>query len=169
VWRRSRIDPEYAYVDPNNVLGADGTSLISLSVPGRGTFYYRRGAGRVPDSTDQYGLAVKWHRGDFDLGLYGLSYDAKTPNIEYFPNIASRGYEPSVGAYSLQFPTGIQMYGASIAGPLGNAVFGAEISARRNMPLVNGGVFTPPSAAALEGGGERFPLGDTLHGQFSWT
>jgi len=168
-WRRSRIDPDYGYVDPNNVLGAQGTSLISFTVPGRGTFYYRRAADRLPDSSDQYGLAVKWHRGDFDLGLYGLSYDAKTPNIEYYPNLTGGIYNPSVGAYSLEFPTGIQMYGASIAGPLGNAVFGAEISGRRNMPLVNGGIFTLPAAAASEDGRERFPLGDTLHGQFSWT
>jgi hypothetical protein len=167
-WRRSRIDPDYAYVDPNNVLGAEGTHLISLTVPGRGTFYYRRTADRLPDSTDQYGLAVKWHRGDFDVGLYGLSYDAKTPNINYYPSSAAAGYGPPVGAYSLEYPTGIQVYGASIAGPLlGDAVFGAEVSARRNMPLVNGGVFNLPGRAG--GGGERFPLGDTLHGQFSWT
>jgi hypothetical protein len=168
-WRRSRIDPDYAYVDPNNVLGAEGTHLISLTVPGRGTFYYRRTVDRLPDSTDQYGLAVKWHRGDFDLGFYGLSYDAKTPNINYYPSSATAGYGPPVGAYSLEYPTGIQVYGASIAGPLlGDAVFGAEVSARRNMPLVNGGVFNPPGAAGHEPG-ERFPLGDTLHGQFSWT
>jgi hypothetical protein len=168
-WRRSRIDPNYAYVDPNNVLGAEGTHLISLTAPGRGTFYYRRTADRLPDSTDQYGLAVKWHRGDFDLGLYGLSYDAKTPNIDYYPRLTAAGYGPPVGAYSLEYPTGIEVYGASIAGPLlGDAVFGAEISARRNMPLVNGGVFNLPGAAAREPG-ERFPLGDTLHAQFSWT
>lgn len=166
-WRRSRIDPDYAYVDPNNVLGAEGTHLISLTVPGRGTFYYRRTADRLPDSSDQYGLAVKWHRGDFDLGLYGLSYDAKTPEINYYPNFTPGEYGPAVGAYSLEYPTGIQVYGASLAGPLlGDAVFGAEISARRNMPLVNGGVFNLPGRG---GGGERFPLGDTLHGQFSWT
>ncbi len=166
-WRRSRIDPEYAYIDPNNVLGADGTHLISLSVPGGGTFYYRRTVDRLPDSGDQYGLAIKWHRGDFDLGLYGLSYDAKTPNIDYYPSLAAAGYGPPVGAYSLEYPTGIQVYGASLAGPLlGDAVFGAEISARHNMPLVNGGVFNLPGRG---GNGERFPLGDTLHGQFSWT
>jgi hypothetical protein len=170
-WRRSRIDPNYAYVDPNNVVGAQGTSLISLSVPGYGTFYYRRTADRLPDSTDQYGLAAKWHQGDFDLGLYVLSYDAKTPNIDYYPSFAAGSDGVPVGAYSLEYPTGIQIYGASIAGLLGDAVFGAEISARRNMPLVNGGVFIPPSAAehATYDGGRGFPLGDTLHGQFSWT
>ena len=166
-WRRSRIDPDYAFVDPNNVLGAEGTSLLSLSVPGRGTFYYRRTADEQPDSTDQYGLAVKWHRGDFDLGLYGLSYDAKTPNIEYYPRASITPYYPTVGKYNLEFPTGIEVYGASIAGPLGDAAFGAEISVRRNMPLVNGGVFNRPVNGRTPTG-DRFPVGDTLHAQFSW-
>jgi hypothetical protein len=169
-WRRSRIDPNDAFVDPNNVLGAEGTRLLSLSVPRFGTFYYRRTADRLPDSTDQYGLAVKWHRGDFDLGLYALSYDAKTPNIEYYPQVAAYPGLPNVGAYSLEFPTGIEIYGASLAGPLGDASFGAEISARRNMSLTNGGVFNLPRSgvAAPYGSRLRFPLGDTLHGQFSW-
>jgi hypothetical protein len=169
-WRRSRIDPNYADVDPNNVLAVDSTHLISLSVPGRGTVYYRRTADRLPDSTDQYGLALKWHRGDFDIGLYGLSYDAKTPNIDYYPKLTAYGYAAPVGAYSLEYPTGIEVYGASLAGPLGDAVFGAEISGRRNMPLVNGGVFIPTLADRhiAYGDSGRFPLGDTLHGQFSW-
>jgi hypothetical protein len=170
-WRRSRIDPNYAYIDPNNVLGVEGTSLLSLTVPGRGTFYYRRGGGEAPDSTDQYGLSLKWRRGDFDIGLYALSYDAKTPNIEYYPHVGPL-YGPSVGAYELEFPTGIEVYGASLAGPLGNAVFGAEISGRRNMPLVNGGIFSFPGKIrplTYEGDeGQSFPLGDTLHGQFYW-
>ncbi len=168
-WRRSRIDPDYGYVDPNNVLGTDGTRLISLTVPRRGTFYYRRTAETVPDSTDQYGLSLKWHRGDYDIGLYALSFDAKTPNIEYYPRLAPL-YGPSVGAYNLEFPTGIEVYGASLAGPLGDAVFGAEISGRRHMPLVNGGVFVWPHPARplSEDGGQSFPLGDTLHGQFYW-
>jgi hypothetical protein len=168
-WRRSRIDPDHAYVDPNNVLGAEGTSLISLTVPQRGTFYYRRTGDVVPDSTDQFGVSLKWHRGDYDIGLYALSYDAKTPNIEYHPNLAA-GPEPGVGTYTLEFPTGIEIYGASLAGPLGNAVFGAEISGRRNMPLVNGGLFVLPDAASYLSydSGHSFPLGDTLHGQFYW-
>jgi hypothetical protein len=170
-WRRSRIDPDYAYIDPNNVLGAEGTSLLSLTVGRLGTFYYRRRADISPDSTDQYGLSVKWHRGDYDIGLYALSYDAKTPNIEYYTNYGF-GSGPSVGAYRLEFPTGIEIYGASLAGPLGDAVFGAEISGRRNMPLVNGGVFVSPYQVrplTYEGeGGRSFPLGDTLHGQFNW-
>ena len=168
-WRRSRIDPDYAEIDPNNVLGAEGTRLISLTVPGRGTFYYRRTADAPPRSTDQYGLAVKWHRGDYDLGLYGLSYDAKTPNIDYYPHLAPYPGEPNVGGYSLNFARGIEIYGASLAGQLGDAAFGAELSARRNMPLVNGGAFIRPPAAgyAPAGGPDRFPLGDTLQAQFS--
>jgi hypothetical protein len=169
-WRRSRIDPQYAYVDPNNVLGADGTRLIQLIVPGRGTFYYDRAPDRLPDSTDQYGLALKYHRGDFDFGLYALSYDSKTPDIYYYPNASSASALSAPGAYSLNYARGIELYGASVTAPLGNAAVAAEISARRNMPLVNGGVFLrpQPGGQATPAGRPLFPIGDTLHGQFSW-
>src|SRR5208337_4932323 len=62
----------------------------------------------------------------------------------------------------LEYPEGIQIYGLSLAGPLGDATFGAEISARRNMPLVERGIL---SAYGEDG---RHPIGDTLHAQFSW-
>ncbi len=58
----------------------------------------------------------------------------------------------------------------SASGPLGNANFGAELSARRNMPLVNGSVFVPGALAATANNDNhpRYPVGDTLQAQFSW-
>ncbi|MDB5397758.1 MAG: hypothetical protein JWM91_5264 [Rhodospirillales bacterium] len=169
-WRRSRIDPQYAYVDPNNVLGAEGTHLIQLTVPRLGTFYYNRTPDRLPSSTDQYGVALKFHRGDFDFGLYALSYDSKTPNIYYDPNTSSTSALFAPGAYSLEFARGIEIYGASVAAPLGNAAVAAEISGRRNMPLVNGGIFLRPGPGVQPAfvGRPLYPLGDTIHAQFSW-
>lgn len=169
-WRRSRIDPQYAYVDPNNVLGAEGTRLIELTAPGRGSFYYSRRPDRLPDSTDQYGAALKFHRGDFDFGLYALSYDSKTPNIYYYPNFSSASALNAPGAYSLEYARGIEIYGASVAAPLGDAAVAAEISGRRNMPLVNGGIFPRPQPGGQPAfvGRPLYPLGDTLHAQFSW-
>jgi len=169
-WRRSRIDPQYGYVDPNNVLGAEGTHLIQLTVPGRGIFFFNRAPDRLPNSTDQYGLAMKYHRGDFDFGLYALSYDSKTPNIYYSPNASSASALFAPGSYSLEFARGIEIYGASVSAPLGNAALAAEISGRRNMPLVNGGIFLPPrpGGEAIAPGRPLFPIGDSLHAQFSW-
>jgi len=165
-WRRSRIDPQYAYVDPNDVLGTESTHLIGITFPGAGTFYYYRAPDRRPNSSDQFGVAAKWHHGDFDFGLYGLSYDAKTPNIYFYP-----GRNAGIaGAYKLDYATGIEIVGASVTGPLADGVFAAEISGRRNMPLANGGVFVRPSASgpAAVWGRVLFPFGDTLHGDFSW-
>jgi hypothetical protein len=110
-----------------------------------------------PDSADQYGIAVKWHAAEADFGLYALSFDAKLPVVATFP-------APGQAYFREVFPSGIELYGLSLARLLGPASLGGEISARRGMPLVTGPVPQPPGA-----GRPLVPRGDTLHGQLSWT
>ena len=169
-WRRSRIDSEASYSGANDVLGAENNRVIGLTIPGRGEVYYNRLADQIPASNNQYGLAVKWRLGDLDLGLYGLSYNAKTPNIYYsFANLPTGPQQASVGSYSLEYARGIEIYGISVAGSLGSAAFGAEISGRRNMPLVNGGILIRPGTPPPDNDRHpAYPVGDTLHAQFSW-
>ena len=168
-WRRSRIDPRDAYSGTSDILGTQGNDLITLARP----FFYLDSYVRLPDrqpaGTGQFGLALKWHRDDFDFGFYGLRFDAKSPQIYlYGPNLRSGDY--TQGAYRLEYPQAIELYGLSVSGPLGDANFGAELSARRNMPLVNGSVFIPASLAGVADNDSHphYPLGDTLHAQFSW-
>jgi hypothetical protein len=167
-WRRSRIDPRDAYTGTTDILGAEGNNLIALSKPIYGIDAYARLPDRQPASSDRFGLALKWHRDDFDFGLYGLKFDAKSPQIYLYGSPPASG-APYQGAYRLEYPEGIELYGVSASGPLGNANFGAELSARRNMPLVNGSVFVPSALAATadNDNNPRYPLGDTLHAQFS--
>jgi hypothetical protein len=124
----------------------------------------------TPSSTDQYGAALHWHRQGFDYGLYALRYDAKTPVLHLEggsgPAAAVSAYALAPAAYREQFPRGIEIYGVSLAGPLGNATFGAEFSARRNMPLLTG-VITDSSGGSTTA--RAFPAGDSWHAQFSWT
>lgn len=141
-------------------------------VAGSGPAYLARSEGNRPNSSDQYGVAVKWHRGDSDLGLYALSFDAKIPTLQFHPEagLGNSPFGPVIGTYREDFPRGIQIYGISVAGPLGAASYGAEISARRNMPLVTGPVVYPlrgeQSAGATR---SEYPEGDTLQAQFSWS
>jgi hypothetical protein len=157
-WRRSRINPEDAYATASDVAGAEENRQIALPIPGFGPYDYVRIRDRAPGAAGQYGLALKWHPGDLDLGLYALRFSAKVPTIEFFADPPTSNV-----TYRLAYPRDIQIYGASVSAPLGSATIGGELSARRNMPLVNRGVYVPPGNS-----GSLIPQADTLHVQLSW-
>jgi len=162
-WRHSRLNPYDAYDSSVTILSDASTRQIALPSSGGTAIPYARATDLGSNSTDQFGLGLRGHQGDYDWGVYGLSYDAKTPEIYYHLPIAT-----APGSYSLVYPKGTEIYGVSLAGPLGDASFGAEISARRRMPLVSAGVILDPGEAADNEQHPRYPLGDTLHAQFSW-
>ncbi len=154
-WRRNRIDPEDAYAGPADTLGAEGNRELYLGAGYYRPVRYDRLAGGTPAGTDQFGVGVKLRREEWDLGFYALQFDARTPAIVY---------DGSSDLYSLDYARAIGLVGASLAGPLGAATLGAEISARRHMPLVDRGIF-----ASTGENGQPGPLGDTLHAQASLT
>jgi hypothetical protein len=154
-WRRNRVDPEDAYAGIGDVLGAEFNRQIVLALPYYGKVSYDRETAPTPSSRDQFGLGAKFHKDAFELGLFGLSFDAKTPTILY---------DGEDARYTLDYGRGIDLIGISLAGPLADASFAAEFSGRRNMPLVTGGTFLEPPFYARSG-----PRGDTLHGQMSVT
>ncbi len=156
-WRRNRVDPEDAYAAAGDVLGNDHLSRIAIYNPDYGPISYKRhdGAGQ-PAGTTQFGLGLKLRRDDWDLGLYALQFDAKTPDLFYVSDAHT---------YGLHYAEGAALLGASLAGSVGDATFGAEVSARRHTQLVQGGIFLEPGQNASDVG----PRGDTLDGQISVT
>ncbi|GEM_PF-5703366 len=156
-WRRNRVDPQDAYASAGDVLGNDHLSRISIYNPEYGPIYYTRAGDPTPGGTDQFGLGLKLRRDEWDLGLYALQFDAKTPDLFYV-----RG----VHTYSLRYAQAAGLIGASFTGPLGDATMAGEVSARRHTQLVQGGIFLDPSPLDSADVG---PRGDTLHGQVSAT
>src|SRR5262249_7994508 len=73
---------------------------------------------------------------------------------------------PSAGTYRQVYPSGIEIYGASVSASLGASTLGGEISVRRNMPLVSGPVIVPQSLGPNTSPA-LFAAGDTLQGQLS--
>ena len=68
----------------------------------------------------------------------------------------------TVGTYDLVFPQAIELYGASASGYIGSASVAAEISGRRNMPLVSNPRVVGRTATADAGPNALFAVGDTL-------
>lgn len=168
-WRRSEVVPYDAYSSASDVLGADNEREIGLSIPNaagvRIPTLFTRALDQTPGSTDQFGAAFKLQRGEVDYGLYGLSYNATLPALYFRAPSVSGG----VGSYTLEYPKGIDLIGASLSAPLGAGTLGGEISGRWNMPLVTGGVLVPPGVQADNGAHPLYPVGNTLAAQLSWT
>jgi hypothetical protein len=172
-WRQNRINPYSPYDSTMTILAGDDldddTQQIVLPVGRAGTpVTFNRTGDMTPGSNDQFGLGLRWQQGEFDWGFYGLSFNAKTPEL-YFRLPASIS-QSVMGSYNLVFPKDIEATGISVSGPLGDASFGAELSARVGMPLVNAGILLPSGdeLPADNDAHPRYPIGDTLHAQFSW-
>jgi hypothetical protein len=95
----------------------------------------------------------------------GAVYGSSNPLLILYPN----GFGPfpgDVGDYNLAFPRGIEVFGVSASGYLGDATVAGEISLRRRMPLASiAGVVFPGGGDA--GGNALYARGDTVHGQAS--
>jgi hypothetical protein len=156
-WRRNRVDPQDAYAAGGDVLGDDHLSRVAVYNPQYGPItYQRRDVTSAPSGTDQFGLGLKLRRGGWDLGLYVLQFDAKMPDIFYYRDIHT---------YGRHYAEGAGLVGASLAGAVGDATLGAEVSARRHTQLVQGAIFLDPADDARDVG----PRGDTVEGQMSVT
>jgi hypothetical protein len=163
-WRRSLVDRYGAYASAADILGAENERLIGLDLPGRGPTLFARTIDQTPGPSGQFGAALKLQQGDFDYGLYALSFNAKDPVLYLRAPLTG-----TTGAYTLEYPKDIGLTGLSFSGPLGAATIGGELSGRWNMPLVTGGVLVAPGVRADNNAHPLYPVGDTLHAQLSWT
>ena len=71
------------------------------------------------------------------------------------------------GTYNLVYPKGIEIYGMSLSGYLGDSNIAGEISGRRHMPLVSRPRVVRSNVVADGGKNALYALGDTLHAQVS--
>lgn len=164
-WEPDRLEGVGAYFNGSDVLDKGGQRII---VPLGSTNYYlyRVKDLRPPINNGQFGVSVQDSLGNCDVGLYALRYDSKTPEV--YTGVAMPGGGPNnIESYWAVYPRDIQLYGASLSTTLLNVNWGAEVSGRRNMPLVtNAAPFSdyPGSANA----GALYPVGSTFAAQLSW-
>lgn len=98
-----------------------------------------------------------------------------TPGIVYTPSYSLNvlfpgGLGPNpgvVGSYWLVYPRGIELYGASASGYLGDSNLAGELSLRRRMPLVSSALLVLPGLTPDADDKPLYARGNTLHAQVS--
>jgi hypothetical protein len=155
-----------AYFSSTDILDKGGQSILvgPASDPGVARLYREKDFG--PGHNGQFGLSMQAQLGGYDLGFYGLRYDAKAPEV-YAGAPGSGQPANSVGSYWLVYPRDIQVYGASVSTDIGSWSVGGELSGRRNMPLDAGGFGTPTSYPGSANAGAQYPVGSTMAAQVS--
>ena len=184
-WQPDNLQGVGSYFSTTDILDKGGERAILAVVPGFGTFYsYRNADLRPPSQNGQFGLSAQATIGEWDLGLYGLRYDSKAPEVYTFlqpgflaqtspGNLLSKGVYQA-GYYQLVYPRDIQIYGASFSTNLGAANVAGEVSTRRNMPLVSGagddgvdGLVAPVGTFANASTAPLYAVGNTFAAQVS--
>jgi hypothetical protein len=162
------------YFSSTDFLDKGGQRVIA----GPGAYLLRIGDDKPEGQNGEFGLGVMYTYGNYDLGLFGLRYDSKAPELYSFPGVGAGAPTPggiSVGNYQLIYPRDIQLYGASMSTTVGPVNVAGEVSGRIHMPLVSAG-FGNNGPAALGGAGGNgnansnplYPVGDTVAAQASF-
>ena len=156
-----------SYFSSTDILDKGGQSiLVGPAADPQAARLYRQGDLTPGDNNGQFGLSMQAQLGAYDLGLYGLRYDAKAPEV-YAGAPGPNQPANSVGSYWLVYPRDIQIYGASLSTDIGSWSVGGEVSGRRNMPLDAAGFGTPASYPGSANAGAEYPVGSTIAAQVS--
>ena len=173
-WEQYALNGVGSYFSTSDVTGPGGYRLIAAAGgPGSNFYLAKNGKDLTPESQNgQFGLSVQAQYGNYDVGIFGLRYDSKTPNV--YIN-APTGFSATpggtiVGQYKLVYPRDIWLYGTSLSTTVGATNLAGEISMRTHMPLVaggNAGIQTPGDMGDANGN-PLYPVGNTVTAMTSW-
>jgi len=170
-WRPTRIPGVGSYLSAYDAAGAGATAfLVAPANSGAPAFYTQ------PDmkakNSGQGGLQLKFTPAgsDVEYGLYAARYHDKTP---YFYLGFTPAFPPGAPAtVQAVYAEGIRTFGASASTVLGGFNVAAEVSVRRNSPLVSDP--TPnflsrqgPVVPADNSGNPAYGVGNTAHANLS--
>jgi hypothetical protein len=153
-WEKSRLPATDSYWGNTDNLDVGGERLFTGP-----TSAFLRGSDQSAKDSGQGGIQVRFPLGRYDMGLYAIRYNDKTPQLYI---------HPIEGVYQAVYPEGIQAYGASATTTFGITNYAVEVSYRRNTPLTSGGATVLPSFISHmpEGDNNDYPyyaVGQTLH------
>lgn len=157
-WRQYRLPGAGSYFG-TDFFDAGGTQFL------QGPFARQRAADVEAKDSGQWGaqLRVRPTGSDIEYGLYYARFHAKTPTVNL---------NPILNTYYLLYQKDIETYGASLATTVGETSVSAEVSVRRDTPLLPFGVVNvvpdPVNACRNNGDQTCVPLGNSAHAQVSW-
>ena len=114
--------------------------------------------------------------------MYALQWHSKSPFVYLKPSSINSGTGPptvidppnfdpvrgQIGQYYLVYPENIKSYGISATGGIGDAVVSAEVSVRRNTPLVSNATTVLPGSNADNDKNPLYAVGNSVHAQASF-
>jgi len=167
-WRPSLIPGAGSYLSSFDVAGAGSSAFLvaPATVPAPAFAV-------IPDmkakNSGQGGVQLKWtpSGSDVELGFYAARYNDKTPN---FYLGFSPAFPPGAPAtWQAVYAEGIKTYGASASTVLGGFNVAAEVSVRRNTPLVSDPTpnFTGAGTPADNSDNPAYAVGNTAHANLS--
>lgn len=173
-WEHDYFQGVGAYFNASDFLDKGGQSVIVGTVHGLGNEYLLRNKDLDPEHQNgQFGLSMQGEVGNYDLGLFGLRYDAKAPELyTYLGQDAGRVVPNGItaGNYQVVYPRDIWIEGTSFSTNVGAANVAGEISGREHMPLIpnaTAGVVLPGRNAGNTNSDPLYPVGNTLMAQAS--
>jgi hypothetical protein len=152
-WENYTLQGVGAYFSSGDILDKGGQRLYLA--PGDGIL--RNNDVRPSNNNGQFGLSLQATYGNYDVGLFGLRYDSKTPTVYLTPTFSS---------YTVVYPRDIWIEGTSASTTIGPTNVAAELSFRQHMNLATG---ANVSGTDNVNSNPAYPVGDTMAGQVSAT
>jgi hypothetical protein len=161
-WGPDRLPPSGSYFSTANIpWGSSQPEFVSIpSGPIVGDYVLKPGGDVEPGDSGQYGLQLKWHVGQTDLGFYLARYHDKGGQLYGDLNV----FNPADSRWFYLFPEAVKTAGISATRTFGQVNYAAEVSVRDNMPLRNANIFYPSALASRP----QYATGTTAHINLSW-
>jgi hypothetical protein len=170
-WEPDSLQGVGSFFSTSDVTGPGNDRIVA--VPGttnsNGDYFYRTKALTPPSQNGQFGLSVQAQFGNYDVGLFGMRYDSKTPTVyeTIGPFDFTKPTGASIGTFRLVYPRDIQLYGTSVSTTIGATNVAAELSGRHNMNLVGAAnpiTFGPGANFGNASNDPLYPVGNTMTG-----
>ncbi|MGF0237285.1 DUF1302 domain-containing protein [Rhodococcus sp. IEGM1300] len=162
-WESTRLPAAGSYFSVNDFIGDGGERIrFAPGVPGVGL---SRKQDLKASDQGQFGLGLRTQLGDWEFGVYGIRYHAKTPVLysrAQLTGITGAGF----GTYQWVYPEDIKAFGVSATTTVDTVNFAGELSVRRDTPLTS----LPQAVGTAEADNNNhafYAIGNSAHANVS--
>ncbi|MES3001834.1 MAG: DUF1302 family protein [Pseudomonadota bacterium] len=164
-WKPTRLPAAGSYFSVGDLLFT-GSERIRLA-PGPAPIGFARGPDINAKDSGQFGLGLRSHLGEYDVGLYATRFHAKTPVFYSRPGVGGIPGVAATGSYQQVFPEGIRAFGASATTTMGSVNIATEVSVRRGTPLTNDPQLVLGPTVANNNSNPLYAIGNSAHANVS--